>query len=108
MKLFEDKSHFTTGVWARPAGGSPFNSVFAEDPTACAWCLEGGLQKCSPDFPSDAAYPSPIYDAVVSRLKPLMPKKYGTLWELNDTEGLASVRRLLRKGLKSFEKKAKA
>jgi hypothetical protein len=112
LKLFTDKAHFTTGRWAEDAKRNSLSAP--KSPDACAWCLEGGLMKCSPDFPARASFGdangvSPIYATTAEHLKAHLPREYVgmPLQSLNDDKGLPAVRRLLRKGLKSFEKKVK-
>src|SRR5687768_14551366 len=79
LKLFTYKAHFTTGRWAEDAKRNSIHEP--KSPHACAWCLEGGLMKCSPDFPADASFGdanvvSPIYAATAEHLKAHLPREY--------------------------------
>lgn len=108
IELFKDKSRFTTGTWARTNIGWRVSKPKSKD--ACSWCLEGGLMKCSPDFPKTATYVaadevSAIFGATEQHLQSLLPKSSVSLFDLNDSKGLPAVRKLLKMGLKSLETK---
>lgn len=110
LKLFENENQWTYGKWARDAKGFSVDRPKAK--SACSWCLEGGLMKCSPDFPKtgDNEATSPIYDAVVSTLLPIAKRSrhVHSLYELNDLGRLPAVRALLKAGLKKLRQPKKA
>lgn len=117
LALFKDKSRWTSAAWARDIRGGKIDEPKSEE--ACSWCLEGGLMKCSPDFPKggNSVAHSAIFDAAVQVLSPIANKQAGAagdLFFLNDSVvpeavprgnlGLTGVRKLLRKGIKALEK----
>lgn len=88
------KRRWSRSAWARDADNKAVSPI---DPTACFWCLEGGIIKCT-DGPrrGTADTPRRVGRAVFDFLLELANAPL--LYMVNDYDGYDAVMKLLRKG----------
>lgn len=96
------KKRWTTHLWGRDASGAGVNPASKK---ACAWCLEGGIIKCT-DGPRTNDYTAPrrIGQAVFDFLSEVSGR-HTSLHRINDQEGYDAVMKLLRDGKKAINKR---
>lgn len=93
--LFKDKSKWTKGLYARNADDEDVDPC---DPTACCWCLIGGLRKVLKVGENE---PNAIYDEakhiilIVTRAKYNYPQEMVGILGLNDVKGYEAVMEVL-------------
>src|SRR4051812_39887610 len=93
--LFKDPSKWTTGLYARDADARDVDPC---DPTACCWCLIGGLRKVLNIGENDqnAVYEEAKHIILIfTRAKYNYPQETVGLLGLNDAKGYEAVMEVL-------------